>query len=153
MKITTETIIRHVARFADIPLDVFKSGARARHISRPRQLAMYLARELTKLSFPDIGRRHGGRDHTTVLHARRRVGEWLRKEPFLEMALAVLAQGIADRANGLLALPPLPGPEVETTSARKTAAKKKVRKITHAYLRDPGYKVVEYIDGTDQGAT
>jgi chromosomal replication initiator protein len=53
--------------------DELLSASRAKHISWPRQLAMYLARELTDDSLPEIGRRFGGRDHTTVLHACRRI--------------------------------------------------------------------------------
>jgi chromosomal replication initiator protein len=50
-----------------------KSSARSRKLTLPRQIAMYLARELTSLSLPDIGRYFGGRDHTTVIHACRKV--------------------------------------------------------------------------------
>jgi chromosomal replication initiator protein len=54
------------------PLEM-KSQRRARDVSRPRQVAMYFARELTPQSLPEIGRRFGGRDHTTVMHAIKRV--------------------------------------------------------------------------------
>lgn len=49
------------------------SERRARYVARPRQVAMWLCRQLTMRSMPDIGRRFGGRDHTTVLHANRRI--------------------------------------------------------------------------------
>ena len=49
------------------------SARRARNIARPRQVAMYLAKTLTALSYPEIGRRFGGRDHTTVMHAVRSI--------------------------------------------------------------------------------
>ena len=49
------------------------SKRRARVIARPRQVAMYLSKKLTKRSLPDIGRRFGGRDHTTVMHAVKRI--------------------------------------------------------------------------------
>ena len=48
---------------------------RARQVARPRQVAMYLAKTLTSRSLPDIGRRFGGRDHTTVIHAVRKIEE------------------------------------------------------------------------------
>ena len=51
------------------------SARRARQVARPRQVAMYLAKTLTSRSLPDIGRRFGGRDHTTVIHAVRRIEE------------------------------------------------------------------------------
>ena len=49
------------------------SARRARNIARPRQVAMYLAKTLTSLSYPEIGRQFGGRDHTTVMHAVRSI--------------------------------------------------------------------------------
>ena len=49
------------------------SPRRARNIARPRQVAMFLAKNLTSLSYPEIGRQFGGRDHTTVMHAVRSI--------------------------------------------------------------------------------
>ncbi len=51
------------------------SARRSRSIARPRQIAMFLAKQLTQHSLPDIGRRFGGRDHTTVLHAVKKIDE------------------------------------------------------------------------------
>jgi chromosomal replication initiator protein len=51
------------------------SPRRARAVARPRQVAMYLAKHLTSRSLPEIGRRFGGRDHTTVMHAIRKIEE------------------------------------------------------------------------------
>ena len=51
------------------------SARRSRAVARPRQIAMYLSKQLTQHSLPDIGRRFGGRDHTTVLHAVKKVDE------------------------------------------------------------------------------
>jgi len=51
------------------------SARRARAVARPRQVAMYLAKQLTARSLPEIGRKFGGRDHTTVMHAVRKVDE------------------------------------------------------------------------------
>lgn len=66
---TVETIQRIVASSFGISLLDMSSDRRMRSISRPRQVAMYLARHLTKYSLPQIGRRFGGRDHTTILYA------------------------------------------------------------------------------------
>lgn len=55
-----------VARFYDLPLIEMRSARRARKVARPRQVAMYLAKRLTKNSLPAIGRKFGGRDHSTV---------------------------------------------------------------------------------------
>ena len=51
------------------------SARRARSVARPRQVAMYLAKQLTSRSLPEIGRKFGGRDHTTVMHAVKKVDE------------------------------------------------------------------------------
>jgi chromosomal replication initiator protein len=51
------------------------SARRARAVARPRQVAMYLTKQLTPRSLPEIGRKFGGRDHTTVMHAIRRIEE------------------------------------------------------------------------------
>ena len=53
------------------------SARRARSIARPRQIAMYLAKNLTTSSYPEIGRKFGGRDHTTIMHAVKKVEELL----------------------------------------------------------------------------
>jgi chromosomal replication initiator protein len=66
------------------------SETRTRAIARPRQAAMWLAKKLTTRSLPDIGRRFGGRDHTTVLHAVRRIDELREKDPQLARDLDVL---------------------------------------------------------------
>jgi chromosomal replication initiator protein len=51
------------------------SARRSRNVARPRQIAMYLAKQLTQRSLPEIGRKFGGRDHTTVMHAVRKIEE------------------------------------------------------------------------------
>ena len=62
-------IKRTVAQHYRIPLIEMESARRSRTVARPRQVAMYLAKQLTPKSLPDIGRHFGGRDHTTVIHA------------------------------------------------------------------------------------
>lgn len=66
-------IQREVAAFFRIPVAEMVSQRRARDVARPRQVAMYLAKKLTPKSLPDIGRRFGGRDHSTVIHAVKQV--------------------------------------------------------------------------------
>jgi len=68
------------------------SERRNRAIARPRQAAMWLAKKLTTRSLPDIGRRFGGRDHTTVLHAVRRIEQLRAEDPQLARDLEVLAR-------------------------------------------------------------
>ena len=78
-RLTVDRIQRAVCEvFSVTPTDMV-SKRRARIIARPRQVAMYLCKKLTKRSLPDIGRRFGGRDHTTVMHAVKRIEE-LRAE-------------------------------------------------------------------------
>jgi chromosomal replication initiator protein len=74
-QISVSDIQDKTAKYFDISLHDLLSARRQRDIARPRQIAMFLAKQLTPRSLPDIGRRFGGRDHTTVLHALRRIEE------------------------------------------------------------------------------
>jgi chromosomal replication initiator protein len=74
-QVTIDNIQRTVAEYYKIKVSDMYSKKRSRTIARPRQIAMALAKELTPLSLPDIGEAFGGRDHTTVLHACRKVAE------------------------------------------------------------------------------
>jgi len=77
--VTVDNIQKTVAEYYKIKLSDLLSKRRTRSIARPRQMAMALAKELTNHSYPEIGEAFGGRDHTTVLHACRKIDE-LRKE-------------------------------------------------------------------------
>lgn len=74
-KLTIEEIQRKVAEHYNIRLSDMIGPKRVRTIARPRQVAMYLAKQLTTRSLPEIGRRFGGRDHTTIMHGVRRIEE------------------------------------------------------------------------------
>jgi len=74
-KVTIEEIQRRVAEHFNIKQADMQSPRRARQVARPRQVAMYLAKQLTTRSLPEIGRKFGGRDHTTVMHAVKKVEE------------------------------------------------------------------------------
>jgi chromosomal replication initiator protein len=74
-RVTIEEIQKKVAAHYNIRLADMHSARRARNVARPRQVAMYLAKQLTPRSLPEIGRKFGGRDHTTVMHAVRRIEE------------------------------------------------------------------------------
>jgi chromosomal replication initiator protein len=74
-RVTIEEIQRKVAEHFNIKIAEMQSARRARAVARPRQVAMYLAKQLTSRSLPEIGRKFGGRDHTTVMHAVRKVEE------------------------------------------------------------------------------
>jgi chromosomal replication initiator protein len=74
-RVTIEEIQKRVAAHFNIRMSDMHSARRARSVARPRQVAMYLAKQLTSRSLPEIGRKFGGRDHTTVMHAVRKVDE------------------------------------------------------------------------------
>ncbi|HJU16287.1 MAG TPA: chromosomal replication initiator protein DnaA [Stellaceae bacterium] len=74
-RVTIDEIQRRVAEHYNLRLSEMTSDRRARAVARPRQVAMYLAKQLTTRSLPEIGRKFGGRDHTTVMHAVRKIEE------------------------------------------------------------------------------
>ncbi|MEE8501926.1 MAG: chromosomal replication initiator protein DnaA [Kiloniellales bacterium] len=74
-RVTIEEIQKRVAEHFNIRMADMHSARRARAVARPRQVAMYLAKQLTPRSLPEIGRKFGGRDHTTVMHAVRKIEE------------------------------------------------------------------------------
>ncbi len=79
-RVTIEEIQKRVAEHWNIRLTDMSSARRARAVARPRQVAMYLAKQLTSRSLPEIGRRFGNRDHTTVMHAVSRVSELIERD-------------------------------------------------------------------------
>lgn len=74
-KVTVEEIQRKVSEHYNIRLSDMIGPKRVRNYARPRQIAMYLAKKMTSRSLPEIGRRFGGRDHTTVMHGVKRIEE------------------------------------------------------------------------------
>ncbi len=83
-RVNIDEIQRRVADYFNIRLSDLLSARRARLVARPRQVAMYLAKQLTAKSLPDIGRQFGGRDHTTVMHAVKRIDELRLADSVLE---------------------------------------------------------------------
>jgi chromosomal replication initiator protein len=79
-RVTIEEIQKRVAEHWNIRLTDMSSARRARNVARPRQVAMYLAKQLTQRSLPEIGRKFGNRDHTTVMHAVSRVSELMARD-------------------------------------------------------------------------
>lgn len=74
-RLTIEDIQKRVAEYYGVKVSDMQSSRRSQNVARPRQVAMYLAKLLTPRSLPEIGRKFGGRDHTTVLHAVRKIQE------------------------------------------------------------------------------
>jgi len=72
---SSNCIPKAVAEHFNLRLPDMLSQRRSRNIARPRQVAMYLAKQLTERSLPEIGRKFSGRDHTTVMHAIRKIEE------------------------------------------------------------------------------
>ncbi len=79
-RVRIEDILRIVSRHYKVPRNELLSSRRSRDVVRPRQIAMYLAKSLTSRSLPEIGRRFGGRDHTTVLHSVRKVEQMMKDD-------------------------------------------------------------------------
>lgn len=91
-QISVENIQKTVADYYKIKVADMYSKKRPASIARPRQIAMYLAKELTQKSLPEIGELFGGRDHTTVLHAVRKIGAERQQATELNQQLHVLEQ-------------------------------------------------------------
>jgi chromosomal replication initiator protein len=83
LAIRIDMIQREVAEKYSLDIKALKSRSRRSDVAFPRQLAMYLACTLTELSTPEIGRSFGGRDHTTVIHARDKIKKMLESDPFI----------------------------------------------------------------------
>jgi chromosomal replication initiator protein len=81
--VTIDAVMRAVAERFDLQPSQLKQKTNAHEISRPRQIAMYLVKELTSASLPEIGRHFGGKHHTTVLHSVRKVDEMRQTDPDL----------------------------------------------------------------------
>ena len=88
--VTVENIQKTAAEYYKIRLSDLSSKGRSRSIARPRQVAMSLAKELTSKSFPEIGAAFGGRDHTTVIHATRKVAELRESDASVREDYAIL---------------------------------------------------------------
>ena len=89
-KLTIEEIQRKVAEHYNIRLSDMIGPKRVRNIARPRQIAMYLAKQLTPRSLPEIGRRFGGRDHTTIMHGVRKIEELMAQDSQMSDDLQLL---------------------------------------------------------------
>ena len=97
-RVRIEDIQRIVARHYNVSKTELLSNRRTRTIVKPRQIAMYLAKVMTPRSLPEIGRRFGGRDHTTVLHAVRKIEDLTGSDNTLAQELELLRRLINDQA-------------------------------------------------------
>ena len=93
-RITIDEIQRKVAEHYNLRLSDMHSARRARNVARPRQVAMYLSKLLTARSLPEIGRKFGGRDHTTVMHAIRKVEELMGDDAQIAQDVEVVRRAL-----------------------------------------------------------
>jgi len=94
--ITVDEVQKAVSERFHVKISEIKSKKRSKNLVLPRQIAMYLCRELTKLSFPEIGRHFGGKDHSTVIYACRQIEEMKGQDQGLETLLTTLAQTLKE---------------------------------------------------------
>ena len=93
-RITIDEIQRKVAEHYNIRLADMHSARRSRNVARPRQVAMFLSKQLTARSLPEIGRKFGGRDHTTVMHAVRKVEELSQEDVAFAQDVEVIKRAL-----------------------------------------------------------
>ena len=91
---TIDQIQKKVAEHFNVKLSDMHSARRSRTIARPRQIAMYLAKNLTTRSLPEIGRKFGGRDHTTVIHAIKKIQELTKNDSNLAEDIEILTRSL-----------------------------------------------------------
>ena len=95
-KITIDLIQKKVSEYFDIKLSDMRAKNRSKAIAYPRQIAMYLTRQLTDFSLPEIGEQFGGRDHTTVIHACGKVEEDMKTKDGVKAMIGRLTQNIKE---------------------------------------------------------
>ena len=110
--ITSDLIQEVVASHFDLKVEDFKSRKRNRPIAYPRQIAMYICRELTDLSLPKIGDEFGGRDHTTVIHAYDKISQEIEEDPQVKETIDNLIKNtrtvvFVDKSISIYNLPPI----------------------------------------------
>jgi len=95
-QITPETIKKHICKYFNIKQADLESSKRSRNLAFPRQIAMYLCREMTSLSLPKIGESFGNRDHTTVLHACEKISTELRSNESLRGIIKEIEKAVKE---------------------------------------------------------
>lgn len=89
--ITIELIQKEVSTFFDLTVKELKSNQKQKKVSEPRQIAMFLSRKYTSSSFPEIGNRFGGKNHSTVVHAVKNVEKKIDRDPIVSNAVAAIS--------------------------------------------------------------
>jgi chromosomal replication initiator protein len=94
--LTIEIIQKHVADYFNIKISDLKSEKRQKNLVIPRQIAIYLCRELTKASFPEIGDRFGGKDHSTIIHSVKKITKQITSDMELKTNIEDIKRGLLD---------------------------------------------------------
>jgi len=97
--VTIDNILRVVADYFKLSYNDLKGKKRTKNIAFPRQIAMYIARDITEYSTTELGFEFGGRDHTTVMHACQKIEERLKLDPNLESTIQSLVRSIKDYSS------------------------------------------------------
>ena len=114
---TIKSIQKRVAQEFGVRVTEMKSERRARRVSHPRQVAMYLCHRLTSQSYPAIGGAFGGRDHTTVMHAKGAVEERMERDPELRKIVRALERELGHQIRATTAKHDLSQIQLEAASA------------------------------------
>ncbi len=93
--ITIENIIKMICQKFDVKISDIMSEKRDKEISKTRQIAMYISREITGSSFPVIGKHFGGKNHTTVLQACKKTKEWMEKDPEINQTITTIIRDLS----------------------------------------------------------
>ena len=99
-QITAASIIEITAQYFDVDPEELCGSGKKRHIAHARQLAMYLCRELTELSLPKIGEQFGGKDHTTVMYAERKISKEMNENRKTYVEIQEITQRVQNAARG-----------------------------------------------------
>jgi chromosomal replication initiator protein len=97
--VTIDNILRVVADHYKLSYNDLKGKKRTKNIAFPRQIAMYIARDITEYSTTELGFEFGGRDHTTVMHACQKIDEMLKADPNLVSSIQSLVREIKDYSS------------------------------------------------------
>jgi chromosomal replication initiator protein len=92
--INAKKIIQAVANFYDLTIQKLSSSSRKKEVVKPRQVAMYLLRKELESSYPFIGRKFGGRDHTTAIHSYKKISKEIEKDKKLEEEIELIKHNI-----------------------------------------------------------
>ena len=89
-----EAIQQQVARMFDLRVEELNEGSKTRAVTMPRQMAMYLAKQVTDASLAEIGTHFGGKHHTTVMHSIAKIDHDRRTNPAVDLAISILLKNI-----------------------------------------------------------